>query len=144
MINALRTRKLDAICSYEPYVTIPVEDGSGVEIASSKDILPDHPCCVVAAREDFIKNKRPILKTILNIHENATKFILENIDETSTLLPDTIVKNVSVEKKSLKNIKFNHGLNEEYINNVMDFMNLEIELGFIKKPIPKEKLFENI
>jgi NitT/TauT family transport system substrate-binding protein len=144
MINALRTGKLDAICAYEPYVTIPIEDGSGVKIASSKDIIPNHPCCVVVAREDFIKNKRSILKTILDIHENATKFILGNINESSTLLPTTIVKNVSVEKESLKNIKFNYGLSEEYIDNVIKFMNIEVELGFIKKAVPKEMLFENI
>ncbi|MDR3222275.1 MAG: ABC transporter substrate-binding protein [Methanobrevibacter sp.] len=144
MVNALRTKKLDAIVPYEPYVTIPVEDGSGVEIASSHDILPDHPCCVIVAREDFIKTKKSTLKTMLDIHENATKFILENTDVAAGFLPDTIVKNVSVEKKSLKNIKFNYGLSDEYINNVMNFIDIEIGLGFIKKPISKEKLFEII
>ncbi|MDR3291149.1 MAG: ABC transporter substrate-binding protein [Methanobrevibacter sp.] len=144
MVNALRTKKLDAIVPYEPYVTIPIEDGSGVEIASSNDILPNHPCCVIVAREDFIKTKKSTLKTILDIHENATKFILENTDVAAGLLPDTIVKNVFVEEKSLRNIKFNYGLSEEYINNVMDFINIEIGLGFIKKPISKEKLFEII
>jgi NitT/TauT family transport system substrate-binding protein len=144
MINALRTNKTDAIVAYEPYVTIPVEDGSGVEIASSHDILPNHPCCVMVAREDFIKNKKSTLKTILDIHENATKFIINNSDEAATLLPDTIVKNVSVEQKSLKNIEFTYGLDDEYIDRVMNFINIEINLGFIKKSIPKEKIFVHI
>ncbi|MDR1820224.1 MAG: ABC transporter substrate-binding protein [Methanobrevibacter sp.] len=142
MVNALRTRKIDAICSYEPYVTIPIEDGSCTEIASSEDILPNHPCCVIVVRDEFIKNKQSTLKTILDIHKNATKFILDNTDEAASLLPDTIAKNISVEKKTLRNNKFNYGLNEEYINNVMRFIDVEIELGFIKKPIPKERIFE--
>ncbi|GAA5818947.1 MAG: ABC transporter substrate-binding protein [Methanobrevibacter sp. CfCl-M3] len=144
MVNALRTRKLDGICCYEPYVTIPIEDSSGTEIASSKDILPNHPCCVIVAREDFIKNKRSTLKTILDIHKNATKFILDNTDEAASLLPDTIAKNVSVEKKALRNNKFNYGLNEEYIDNAMRFIDIEVNLGFIRKHIPKERIFEII
>jgi NitT/TauT family transport system substrate-binding protein len=144
MINALRTNKIDAIVAYQPYVTIPVDDGSCIEIASSHDILPNHPCCVMVAREDFIKNKKSTLKTILDIHENATKFINNHSDEAASLLPDTLVKDVSVEEKSLKNIEFTHGLDDAYVNRVMDFIKLEMDLGFVKKPIPKEKIFEYV
>ena len=98
MNDALKTGKIDGMITFEPYVTIAEENGAEVFVDSS-EILPNHPCCVVVASDDFIKNHENETKTILEIHENATAYINNNTDEAAGLLPADIVKDVEIEKK---------------------------------------------
>ncbi|MDR0900757.1 MAG: ABC transporter substrate-binding protein [Methanobrevibacter sp.] len=144
MVDALRTNNIDAIVSYEPFVTIPLSEGIGTEIASSAEILPDHPCCVIVARDDFINNKGDTLKEILKIHENATNFVLENPEKTVELLPADIVPDAEAEKEALKNVKFSSGLDDAFINKVLDFMNIEIDMGLLKEALTKDQIFKVI
>ena len=140
MNDALNTNKIDGMITFEPYVTIAEENGAEV-LVDSDEILSNHPCCVVVASDNFIKNNENTTKTILEIHENATSFINSNTDEAAGLLPSDIVKDVEVEKKALKGFPLISGLNESYKKDVMDFMNLEVELGVLKKPISEDKIF---
>lgn len=140
MNDALKTNKIDGMITFEPYVTIAEENGAEV-LVDSADILPNHPCCVVAASDDFIKNHENETRTILAIHKNATDFINNNTDEAAGLLPSDIVKDVEVEKKALKGFPLISGLNDTYKKDVMDFMNLEVDLGVLKKPISEDKIF---
>ena len=81
------------------------------------------------------------LKTILEIHKDATAFVNNNTDEAAGLLPADIVKDVEVEKKALAGFPLMSGLDDNYKKDVMDFMNLEVELGVLKKPISQDKIF---
>ena len=140
MNDALKTNRIDGMITFEPYVTIAEESGARV-LVNSSEILPNHPCCVVVASDDFIKNHENETKTILEIHENATAFVNNNTDEAAGLLPADIVKDVEVEKKALKGFPLISGLNDTYKKDVMDFMNLEVDLGVLKKPISEDKIF---
>lgn len=140
MNDALNANKIDGMLTYEPYVTMAVENGNEMFINSS-EILPEHPCCVVAASERFIDENPDKLDTIISIHENATEFILENPDEAAELLPDDIVADVEIEKKAISGIKFVYGLNETYKQSIMDFMQIEVDLGVLEEPIPATDIF---
>lgn len=140
MNDALNANKIDGMLTYEPYVTMAVENGNEMFINSS-EILPEHPCCVVAASERFIDENPDKLDTIISIHENATEFILENPDEAAELLPEDIVADVEIEKKAISGIKFVYGLNETYKQSIMDFMQIEVDLGILEEPIPATDIF---
>ncbi|PWB86090.1 putative aliphatic sulfonates-binding protein precursor [Methanobrevibacter woesei] len=140
MNDALNANKIDGMLTYEPYVTMAVENGNEMFIKSS-EILPEHPCCVVAASERFIDENPDKLDTIISIHENATEFILENPDEAAELLPEDIVADVEIEKKAISGIKFVYGLNETYKQSIMDFMQIEVDLGILEEPIPATDIF---
>ena len=140
MNDALNANKIDGMLTYEPYVTMAVENGN-VMFINSSEILPEHPCCVVAASERFIDENLDKLDTIISIHENATEFILENPDEAAELLPEDIVADVEIEKKAISGIKFVYGLNETYKQSIMDFMQIEVDLGILEEPIPATDIF---
>lgn len=140
MNDALNANKIDGMLTYEPYVTMAVENGNEMFINSS-EILPEHPCCVVAASERFIDENPDKLDAIISIHENATEFILENPDEAAELLPEDIVADVEIEKKAISGIKFVYGLNETYKQSIMDFMQIEVDLGILEEPIPATDIF---
>ena len=56
-------------------------------------------------------------------------------------LADDIVSDVEVEKMSMSSFPFILGLNKTYKKEIMDFMNLEIDLGVLKKPLSEDKIF---
>lgn len=140
MNDALKTGKIDGMITFEPYVTIAEKNGATV-LAGSQDILPEHPCCVVVATDKFLENKPNETQKILEIHENATKFINEKPDEAAGMLPNDIVSDVEVEKTSMASFPFISGLNDAYKQDVMDFMNLEVKLGVLKDPLSQDKIF---
>ena len=45
------------------------------------------------------------------------------------------------EKGIIEDTTFISGLDSDYKQNVMDFMNLEVELGLLKKPLTEEQIF---
>ena len=113
MNDALKTGKIDGMITFEPYVSIAEKNGAEV-LAGSQDILPDHPCCVVAASEKFIENHPNETAKVLEIHKNATDFINNNTDEAAGLLPKDIVSDVEVEKVSMSSFPFISGLDDDY------------------------------
>ena len=144
MCDALKANKIDAAMVYEPYSSIAESQGYGKVLKDSGDILPNHPCCVVAASDDFIKNHPNETKIILDIHEKTTKFINENPSEAAKLLPDSVVPDKNVEAKVLERINFISGLDADYKKSVMDFMNIEVKMGILKSPLTEAQIFANI
>lgn len=144
MADALKTKQIDAMVTYEPYASLAVQSDYGKILENSSQIIPEHPCCVVVARDDFIDNHPDTLKTIVNIHNQATDFISSNPDEAAKLLPSDIVANETVEASVLNEMHFVKGLNESYKQSILDFMNIEVDLGVLKQSIPQEKIFYEI
>jgi NitT/TauT family transport system substrate-binding protein len=124
----------------EPYVSIAKRSGAKV-LADSHNILPDHPCCVVAASDKFITEHPNETAKILEIHKNATDFINNNTDEAVKMLPKDLLGDGGAEKISMASLPFISGLNDTYKKDVMDFMKLEVDLGILKKPISEDKIF---
>ena len=144
MNDALRTKSIDAMLTYEPYVSISKEVNNQTLVERSGDILPDHPCCVVVMNEKFLSGHSDKAKKILDIHKKATEKIKENPEGIIQYLPPHIVPNSEIEKESLTHIKWVSDLNDTYKKNVNDFLNIEKDLGIINGDIPQKKLFSEI
>ncbi|MBO7159173.1 MAG: ABC transporter substrate-binding protein [Methanobrevibacter sp.] len=141
MTDALKAGQVDAMIIWEPYASIAAKNGDGKLIETSGEIIPGHPCCCVAAREDFINNHPDTLKKVLAIHEEATKFTNENPAEAAACLPEDIVPDAELQKGIIADTTFIYGLDADYRQNVMDFMNLEIELGLLDNPLTEDQIF---
>ena len=141
MNDALKTDGIDAMLTYEPYVTISKDINNQTLVESSADILPDHPCCVVIMNEKFLSKESDKSNKILDIHKRATEKIEANPEGVIQYLPPHIVPDSEIEKESLKHIKWVSDLNDTYKKNVNDFLNIEKDLGIITGNIPQEKLF---
>ncbi|MDO5860578.1 ABC transporter substrate-binding protein [Methanobrevibacter sp.] len=144
MNDALRSEGIDAMLTYEPYVTISKEINNQTLVKSSEDILPDHPCCVVVMNEKFLSKHPDKARKILDIHKKATDMIKANPEEMVQYLPPHIVPNAEIEKESLKHIEWVTGLNDTYKKNVINFLNIERDLGILEDPVPQEELFIKI
>lgn len=62
----------------EPYGSQVVSEGYGDEFALSKDIWPDHPCCVVVVREEVAKKNPDAVQEMTNSFVKSGLFIHEN------------------------------------------------------------------
>lgn len=142
MNDALNTNRIDGMLNYEPYITMAENNGNEV-LADSSDIISNHPCCVIAASNNFINNHPNELNAIVNIHENATNYINENPEEAANQLPSDIVADPAIEREAMNNINFISGLNESYIQSVLDFVNIEVELGVLQAPLTENQIFWN-
>ncbi len=146
MNDALKTKKIDGIVTFQPYVSIAANDSNNVVLADSAQILPNHPCCVVVASDDFIKNHEDTVKDIISIHENATKFMNDNIKSGNSsavvsLLPKDIVSDADLEAKSLQSFPFISGIDDSFKADVDAFQKLEVDIGILDHVIPHDKLF---
>ena len=144
MTDALKAGQVDAMIIWEPYASIAVENGDGKLIETSGQIIPGHPCCCVAAREDFINDHADTLEKVLAIHENATKFTNENPAEAAACLPEDIVPDKDLQASVIKDTTFISGLDSSYKQNVMAFMNLEVKLGLLQKPLTQDQIFADL
>ncbi|WP_295725488.1 ABC transporter substrate-binding protein [uncultured Methanobrevibacter sp.] len=144
MNDALRTKSIDAMLTYEPYVTISKEVNNQTLVKSSGDILPDHPCCVVVMNEKFLSGHSDKAQKILDVHKKATEKVKENPEGMVQYLPPHIVPNPEIEKESLTHIKWISDLNDTYKKNVNNFLKIEEDLGIVNETVPQEKLFAEI
>ncbi|MBO6123650.1 MAG: ABC transporter substrate-binding protein [Methanobrevibacter sp.] len=144
--DALKTGNLPAAITFQPYVSLGETDDAIDELVDSSEIFPGHPCCVVVASDDFLKNNKDTAKDIVAIHENATNFINDQIKAEKTsevvkLLPQDIVANADAEEDSLESFPFISGLDDTYKANVDAFQQLEVDLGILNQTISHEDLY---
>ncbi len=144
MTDALKAGQIDAMICWEPYASIAVNNGYGKLIENTSTTIPGHPCCVVAASQDFIDKHPEDLKKILAIHENATDFTNENPEEAAALLPDDIVPDKELQASIIEDTTFVSGLDDDYKQKVMDFMQLGVDLGILKGAISEDKIFAEV
>ena len=146
MNDALKTKQIDGIITFQPYVSIAANSSENVVLENSSGILPNHPCCVVVASDDFIKNHNDTVKDIIAIHANATKFINDsvkngNASEVVKLLPKDIVSNADLEAKSLESFPFISGLDNSFKADVDAFQKLEVDIGILNKTVDQKDLY---
>lgn len=144
--DALKTGNLPAAITFQPYVSLGETDDNIDKLVDSSQIMPGHPCCVVVASDDFIKNHEDTAKDIVAIHENATTFINDQIkagktDDIVKLLPEDIVADPAAEADSLESFPFIFGLDDTYKANVDAFQQLEVDLGILNETISHEDLY---
>ena len=146
MNDALKTKQIDGIITFQPYVSIAANDTINVVLENSSGILPNHPCCVVVASDDFIKNHEDKAKDIVDIHKNATKFINDkvaagNSSEVVKLLPEDIVSDAHLEANSLQSFPFISGIDNAFKADVDAFQKLEVDIGILNGTVSHDKLY---
>ncbi len=106
MINALKTRQVDATANTEPFMTEAESAGWGKILLYFTAYWKNHPCCVVVARTDFAKKHPDLVEKIIRAHVRAVRYANEHPKETAKIIveylkafnPDLVEKSLSPEK----------------------------------------------
>lgn len=141
MNDALKTGSVDAILTYEPYVSVSELVNGQHIVERSEDIYPNHPCCVVVATEKFLNERPDTAQKIKDIHKEATEKIIENPNDIIQYLPAHIVISEEAEQESLTHINWITGLDDDYKENVQGFLQMERDIGVLNETLTNEQLF---
>jgi NitT/TauT family transport system substrate-binding protein len=80
MPAALFSKAVDAITSGEPFMGQAEMDGYGRVLYQTKDIWPEFISCVLAVREDAIRNHRDIVQRLVDGIAKSGKWLDEKMD----------------------------------------------------------------
>mgnify|MGYP001302855019 CR=1 FL=1 len=69
----------------EPFGMQVVKAGYGEEMAMSKDLWPDHPCCVLVMREDVVGKYPDAVQELTNSLVDSGKFVGQNVDAAAKI-----------------------------------------------------------
>lgn len=86
MISALQTGQVDATSNTEPFITDAVRQGWGYIVGYYTEQWPDHPCCVVVAREDLIRERADDLDSVLRCHVQAVEWANADLAYTAAVI----------------------------------------------------------
>lgn len=106
----LQTGKIDAYCIWEPFVSRSVVAGTGHILKESKDVWPDHPCCVVVTRNDFLKNNPRLVQSVLAAHQKAVKFTVDNPEESKIIAQKYTKLDAPIIDSALRRVKYVTGV----------------------------------
>ena len=80
MPAALYAKAVDAVCCGEPFMGQCELDGYGRVLWLTKDVWPNFISCVLAVREDAIKNNRPAVQQLVDGIARSGKWLDEKMD----------------------------------------------------------------
>jgi len=139
MKAALSTGQVDAYIAWEPYVSDSVVGGVGNVLLWSGEIMPNHPCCVVVVRNDFLSgpNGLELAKRFLKAHIEATDWMIDALsDKTSanyTLLVNMAVqftsRNSTVVEAAFEHIKYDYEMNANFRSALEQFTDMYIDIN---------------
>ena len=137
MRATLADGQIDAYIAWEPFVSDSVVGDVGEVLEWSSEIMPNHPCCVVAVSNDFAggPDGADLTLRFIKAHIEATEWMNDALDNTDSadyeLLVGMAVKftqrNESVVKAAFEHIKFGYEMNTAFRTALEQFTEMYIE-----------------
>ncbi len=139
MKGALTSGQIDAYIAWEPYVSDSVAGEVGDVLVWSDEIMPNHPCCVVAVRNDFASgaNGQDLTKRFTKAHVEATDWMLDALGHKTgsnyTLLVNMAIqftsRNSTVVEAAFEHIKFGYSMGSSFKSSLEQFTDMYIDLN---------------
>ncbi len=141
MPRSLLLDKFDAFVAWEPYPSAAKIEDNETVLAYSEDLWNNHPCCVVVTTDAYIRDDTNKLQKVLKVHSLSTDYINTHQDEAALIISKKLGTDVEVEKEGLNHVEYISKPSEEFIGNVFKMVEIQNKLGYIKKGLNKEELF---
>jgi len=144
----LATKQIDGYIAWQPFVSIGSKSGIGKVVVYSGQLPPvnsnvNHPCCILFARDDLLAENPDLVTAISALTQASSKYINEHPSEAADIEADFLVGkgnftygNVTVSSVDVLNdafptVKYTNEPSPEWIAGTKQFVNTEIELGYI-------------
>jgi NitT/TauT family transport system substrate-binding protein len=146
MPAALYAKAVDAYCTGEPFGAAAQRAGYAMPLRMTRDEWRNYICCVLTVREELIRENRPAVQELVNYIQAAGVWMdekQENRDKAVAIAANR--KFFNQDPKILQFVMENPTDRVTYGDLRMikaefdDLMQLSIEAGTIKKPIPFEQ-----
>ena len=140
MIAVLTTDQIDAFIAWEPYPSLAVTRDTAKIFRYSKDIWPDHPCCVLVVSTHCMEKNPAQVAAVRKAHLKSIAYIANNPQEVI----DIGVKFTGMDKGAvelaLQHIDYDHRISTTHTLEYIDYLN---KLGYTTITQP-QSFFQSI
>jgi NitT/TauT family transport system substrate-binding protein len=142
-VTAILAGKVDAIFLPTPSPSTVVNQGKGKIAVHSGEMYPNHTCCVLVVSGKLIREHPEIVRQILKTNDKAVAWNQQNLDEAAVIYATKTGANLTDVKSSLAEWDGSWASDPNLIvDPVLDYAKIQYELGFIKKPLTKDEIFD--
>lgn len=137
----LAANQSDAYIAWEPYVSSSVVAGTGRVIMWSDEIMPNHPCCVVAVWEDFLSTTdgSDLTLRFLKAHIEANRWMADALADPdggnySLLLgmaADFTLRSQAVVEEGLAHVEYGYEMGDDFLSALKEFTDMYVESDII-------------
>jgi NitT/TauT family transport system substrate-binding protein len=141
-ITAITAGKVDAIFLPTPSPSTVVNQGTGKIVVHSGEMYPNHTCCVLVVSGKLIREHPEIVRQILKTNDKAVAYNQQNPDDAAVIYATKTGANLTDVKSSLKEWDGSWASDPNVIiDPVLDYAKIQYDLGYIKKPLTKDDIF---
>jgi NitT/TauT family transport system substrate-binding protein len=142
-ITAITAGKVDAVFLPTPSPSTIVNQGTGKIVVHSGEMYPNHTCCVLVVSGKLIREHPEIVRQILKTNDKAVAYNEQNLDDAAVIYATKTGANLTDVQSSLKEWDGSWASDPNVIiNPVLDYAKIQYDLGYIKKPLTKDDLFD--
>ncbi|HUT38417.1 MAG TPA: ABC transporter substrate-binding protein [Methanoregula sp.] len=142
-VTAILAGKVDGIFLPTPSPSTVVNQGKGKIVVQSGEMYPNHTCCVLVVSGNLIREHPEIVRQIIKTNDKAVEWNQQNLDEAAEIYATKTGANLADVKASLAEWDGSWASDPNVIvEPVLDYAKIQYELGFIKKSLTKEDIFD--
>ena len=142
-VTAITAGKVDGIFLPTPSPSTVVNQGKGKVIVYSGEMYPNHTCCVLVVSGKLIREHPEIVRQIIRTNDKAVSWNEQNLDAAAAIYSKKTGAKLEDVTASLKEWDGNWASDPSIIvNPVLDYAKIQYELGYIKKPLTKDEIFD--
>ena len=137
MRASLSAGQIDGYIAWEPYVSDSIVGGVGEILEWSDEIMPHHPCCVVAVSTSFLNGADgpELTSRFIRAHMDATEWMNNALDHKSSadyaLLVEMAVaftqRNESVVEAAFEHIVYGYEMGSSFKSALEEFTDMYID-----------------
>jgi len=106
-------------------------------------MYPNHTCCVLVVSGKLIREHPEIVRQIIKTNDKAVLWNEQNPDEAATIYTAKTGANLEDVTASLKEWDGSWASDPNIIvEPVLDYAKIQYDLGYIKKPLTKDEIFD--
>lgn len=146
MKGSLASGGIDGFIAWEPFGSEAIDEDVGVALEWSSEIMPNHPCCVVAASTDYLSKDlggglqgSDITLRFVKAHVETTKWMVDALAHKDganyTLLVNLGMqftsKSQAIVTSALNHLKYGYQMDDVFMDGITNFTEMFINGGVI-------------
>lgn len=155
MKAALARGDIDAFVAWEPFCSDAVVSGEGEVMLWSGDLMPNHPCCVVAASTAFLEeadDADQLTTRFVKAHMDATEWMMdalsdpeeENYTLLMTLAREFTNKSEAVLTAAFEHMFYGYEMEGEFVSAIETFTDMYIDLNITTEAKVSERGYDSV
>lgn len=142
-VTAITAGKVDGVFLPTPSPSTVVNQGKGKIVVHSGEMYPHHTCCVIVVSGKLIREHPEIVRQIIKTNDKAVAYNQQNLDDAAVIYATKTGANLTDVKSSLQEWDGSWASDPNVIvSPVLDYATIQYNLGYIKKPLTKDEIFD--